>query len=104
MQDARNLAICKLHPARITIYQAADAVGKSNGLMQLPLPDGKDGLYGNPFAGGIRKQVNNKLFHKVVMEESPKKFKGFCIMNFCKIGKGIAFAVFLATQLQYRIR
>ena len=103
MQDVRNLAICKLHPARITVYQAADAVGKSSGLMQLPLPDGKDGLHGISFAGGIREQINNQLFHKVVMEESPQKCKGFRIMYFCQIDKGTGLGVLLGKQGQYGI-
>lgn len=33
LQDARILAICKLHPARITINQTADATRQDNGLV-----------------------------------------------------------------------
>lgn len=39
LQDARILAICKLHPARITVNQAADAVEKDNGFMQLAIAE-----------------------------------------------------------------
>lgn len=35
----------------------------------------------------IRKQINYKFIHKIVVEKSPQKFKGFCIMNFCQISK-----------------
>ncbi len=104
MQDARILAICKLHPARITVNQAADAVGKDNGCMQLPSPKRKNILYGIPLSGGIREQINNEFVHKVVVEESPQKFKGFCIMNFCQIGKRSVFVVFLAEQIQNGVR
>ena len=69
LQDARILALCKLHPARITVNQAADAIGKGNSLMQLPLPERKDVLYGIPLPGGIRKQINNEFVHQVVVEE-----------------------------------
>ena len=104
LQDARILAICKLHPARITVNQAADAVGKGNGFMQLPSPKRKNILYGIPLSGGIREQINNEFVHKVVVEESPQKFKGFCIMNFCQIGKRSVFVVFLAEQIQNGVR
>ena len=104
LQDARILAICKLHPARITINQAADAVEKDNGFMQLPSPKRKNILYGIPLSGGIREQINNEFVHKVVVEESPQKFKGFCIMNFCQIGKRSVFVVFLAEQIQNGVR
>ena len=104
LQDARILAICKLHPARITVNQAADAVGKDNGCMQLPSPKRKNILYGIPLSGGIREQINNEFVHKVVVEESPQKFKGFCIMNFCQIGKRSVFVVFLAEQIQNGVR
>ncbi len=104
LQDARILAICKLHPARIMVNQAADAIGKGNGIMQLPPPERKDVLYGIPPPGGIRKQINNEFVHKVVVEESPQKFKGFCIMNFCQIGKRSVFVVFLAEQIQNGVR
>jgi hypothetical protein len=104
LQDARILAICKLHPARITVNQAADAVEKDNGFMQLPSPKRKNILYGIPLSGGIREQINNEFVHKVVVEESPQKFKGFCIMNFCQIGKRSVFVVFLAEQIQNGVR
>lgn len=104
LQDARILALCKLHPARITVNQAADAIGKGNSLMQLPLPERKDVLYGIPLPGGIRKQINNEFVHQVVVEETPQKFKGFYIMNFCQIGKRSVFAVFLAEQIQNGVR
>ena len=104
LQDARILTICKLHPARITVNQAADAVEKDNGFMQLPSPKRKNILYGIPLSGGIREQINNEFVHKVVVEESPQKFKGFCIMNFCQIGKRSVFVVFLAEQIQNGVR
>ena len=72
--------------------------------MQLPSPKRKNILYGIPFSGRIRKQINNEFVHKVVVEESPQKFKGFCIMNFCQIGKRSVFAVFLAEQIQNGVR
>ena len=99
MQDARILAICKLHPARITINQTADATRQDNGLELLPLPDGKDGLYGIPFAGGIRKKVDNKFLHKIVMEEATQEIQCFCIRNFCQVDKGIAFSVFFTKKV-----
>ena len=69
--------------------------GKSDGryrwkkqrLMQLPLPGRKNVLYGMSLSHRIRKQINYKFIHKIVVEKSPQKFKGFCIMNFCQIGK-----------------
>lgn len=72
--------------------------------MQLPSPKRKNILYGIPLSGGIRKQINNEFVHKVVVEEFPQKFKGFCIMNFCQIGKRSVFAVFLAEQIQNGVR
>ena len=104
MQDARNLAKRKLHPAWTAVNQAADAVGKSNGFMQLPLPGRKNVLYGMSLPHRIRKQINYKFIHKIVVEKSPKKFKGFCIMNFCQIGKRSVFVVFLAEQIQNGVR
>lgn len=104
MQNARNLAKCKLHPARIAVNQTADTVGKSNGFMQLPLPGRKNVLYGMSLSHRIRKQINYKFIHKIVVEKSPQKFKGFCIMNFCQIGKRSVFVVFLAEQIQNGVR
>lgn len=99
MQDARILAICKLHPARIAVNQTADAAGQDNGLVQLPLPGGKDSLYGISFAGGIRKKVDNKFFHKIVMEEATQEVQCFRIRNFCQVDKGIAFSVFFTKKV-----
>lgn len=36
--------------------------------MQLPLPGRKNILYGIPFSGRIRKQINDEFIHKVVVE------------------------------------
>ena len=94
----------ELHPAWITVNKATDTVGKSCDFMQLPLPGRKNILYGIPFSGRIRKQINYKFIHKIVVEKSPKKFKGFCIMNFCQIGKRSVFVVFLAEQIQNGVR
>ena len=58
----------ELHPAWITVNKATDTVGKSCDFMQLPLPWRKNVLYGISRSRGIRKQINNKLIHKVVME------------------------------------
>lgn len=98
------IRICKLHLTRIAVNQTADTIGKSNGLMQLPLPGRKDLLHRISLSGGIRKQINNEFVHKVVLEESPQKFKGFCIMDFCQISKRRVFTVFLTKQIQYGMR
>lgn len=58
----------ELHPAWITVNKAADTVGKSCDFMQLPLPGRKNILYGIPFSGRIRKQINDEFIHKVVVE------------------------------------
>lgn len=98
------IRICKLNLARIAVNQTADTIGKSNGLMQLPLPGRKDLLHRISLSSGIRKQINNEFIHKVVVEKSPQKLKGFCIMNFCQIGKRSVFVVFLAEQIQNGVR
>ena len=65
----RKIHSFELHPARITVNKAANAVGKSCDFMQLPLPPGrKNILYGIPFSGRIRKQINDEFIHKVVVE------------------------------------
>lgn len=97
----REIHSFELHLARITVNQAADTVGKSDGFMQLPLPGRKNVLNGMSLSRGIREQVNNEFIYKVVVEESPQKFKGFCIMNFCQIGKRATFTVSLTKQVQY---
>ena len=100
MQNARILAMCKLHLARIAINQTADAVGKSSGFMQPPLQSGKNVLYGSSTAGGNGKLVDDQFVHEVVVEEPTEQFLRFGIGNFSQIGKGIVFAVFLAQQVQ----
>ncbi len=72
--------------------------------MQLPSSKRKNILYGIPLSSEIRKQINNKFIHEVIVEESPQKFKGFCIMNFYQIGKRSVFVVFLAEQIQNGVR
>ena len=72
--------------------------------MQLPPPGRKNVLYGMSPPHRIRKQINYKFIHKIVVEKSPQKFKGFYIMNFCQIGKRSVFVVFLAEQIQNGVR
>ena len=48
--------------------------------------------------------INDRASTKIVVEKSPQKFKGFCIMNFCQIGKRSVFVVFLAEQIQNGVR
>ena len=100
MQNARIPAMCKLHLARVAINQPADTVGKGSGFMQPPLQSRKNVLYGSSPAGGNGKQVNDQFVHEVVKGKPSEQFQRFGIGNFGQIGKGIAFAVFFAKQVQ----